>query len=68
MIFYFLPLIITLRLKLNDIHIKKMTTCMVILIFLKSLVGHGYIQISFFLPFLIASKFNEMDRKKYYVV
>ena len=64
MIFYFLPLIITLRLKLNDIHIKKMTTCMVILIFLKSLVGHGYIQISFFLPFLIASKFNEMDRKK----
>ena len=64
MIFYFLPLIITLRIKLNDIHIKRMTKSMVIIMLLKSLVGHGYIQLTFFLPFLIASKFYEIDLKK----
>jgi len=63
-IFYFLPLILTFRMKMNDIFIRKMITSMVIMIFLISLTGHNYIHIMFFLPFLIASKLIELDYKK----
>jgi len=64
MIFYFLPLILTFRIKMNDIFIRKMITSMVIIILISSLTGHHYIHIIFFLPFLIASKLNEIDYKK----
>ena len=64
MIFYFFPLILTFRIKLNNIYLKNMITPMVIIILLKGLVAHAYVQLSFFLPFLIASKFNELDYKK----
>tara|TARA_B100000886_G_C20423540_1_gene492758 strand:+ start:2674 stop:3921 length:1248 start_codon:yes stop_codon:yes gene_type:complete len=63
MVFYFLPLFLTFRIKLNDSFIKNMITPMVIIILIKGLVAHAYIQLSFFLPFLIASKFNELNNK-----
>tara|TARA_Y100000768_G_C23805616_1_gene599337 strand:- start:380 stop:868 length:489 start_codon:yes stop_codon:yes gene_type:complete len=63
MIFYFLPLALSFKIKINDIFLRKMITAMVIIILLKGLVAHAYIQLSFFLPFLIASKFNELNNK-----